>query len=70
MKILGEALGFLAVVIGFFVFQQHDRKKILRVRLVCDVLWVTHFGLLGAFSGMAISIVAALRAITFSFPLK
>ena len=66
MKLWGEAIGFLAVAIGFFVFQQRDRKKILKVRLICDMLWVTHFGLLGAFSGMAISAVAALRSILFS----
>ena len=66
MKLFGEAVGFLAVLIGFIVFQQRDRKKILKVKLICDMLWVTHFGLLGAFSGMAISMVAALREITFS----
>ena len=66
MKLLGEAFGFIAIFIGFFVFQQKDRKKLLRTRLICDILWATHFGLLGAFSGMAISVVAAFRAITFS----
>ena len=66
MKLFGEAVGFLAVVIGFLVFQQRDRQKILKVRLIGDILWITHFGLLGAFSGMAISMVAALRAIVFS----
>ena len=66
MKWLGEAFGFIAIFIGFFVFQQKDRKKLLRTRLIGDILWATHFGLLGAFSGMAISVVAAFRAITFS----
>lgn len=66
MKPLGEALGFLAIVVGFILFQQNDRRKILRLKLVCDALWATHFGLLGALSGMAISMVAALREITFS----
>ena len=66
MKLLGEAFGFIAIFIGFFVFQQKDRKKLLRTKLICDILWATHFGLLGAFSGMAISVVAAFRAITFS----
>ena len=66
MKLLGELIGFAAVLIGFFVFQQKDRKKLLRIRLICDFLWATHFCLLGAFSGMAISVVAAVRAIIFS----
>ncbi len=66
MKLFGEAAGFLAIVIGFFVFQQQDRKKILKFKLICDVLWATHFALLGALSGMAISLVGALREITFS----
>ncbi len=66
MKFIGEALGFLAVVVGFFIFQQKERKKILKLKLVCDVLWTSHFALLGAFSGMAISGVAILREIIFS----
>lgn len=66
MKIFGEIAGFLAVAISFFIFQQKDRKRILMFKLICDVLWTTHFALLGALSGMAISGVGILREIVFS----
>jgi len=66
LKIFGEIAGFLAVAVGFFIFQQKDRKRILMFKLICDVLWTTHFALLGALSGMAISGVGILREIVFS----
>lgn len=66
MKIFAEILGFLAVGIGFFIFQQKDRKKILVLKMVCDFLWAVHFLMLGALTGMALSLTAAFRAIVFS----
>ncbi|MBQ9759823.1 MAG: YgjV family protein [Clostridia bacterium] len=66
MKLLGEIFGVLAVVIGFFIFQQRHRKKVLMAKLLCDLLWTAHFLLLGAMTGMAISLIGTLREIFFS----
>ena len=65
LKLVGETVGFLAVITGFVMFQQRRRKGVLVLKIVCDVLWSTHFLLLGAFSGMAISLVGCLRDTTF-----
>ncbi|MBO5354901.1 MAG: YgjV family protein [Clostridia bacterium] len=65
LKLVGELVGFLAVTTGFVMFQQKRKKNVLVLKIVCDVLWSTHFLLLGAFSGMAISLVGCLRDTTF-----
>lgn len=66
VKLLGEVFGILAVAIGFFIFQQRQRKKVLIVKLLCDLLWTAHFLLLGAMTGMAISLIGTCREIFFS----
>ncbi len=65
MVIIGEIVGFLAAVTGFAIFQQKTRKNVLFFKFICDLLWSTHFLLLGAFSGMAISLVGCSRDIIF-----
>ncbi len=64
-KTVAEVCGGIATVIGFLIFQQKDRRRILMMKLICDVLWLLHFLLLGAYSGMVLSVVAAAREITF-----
>ena len=64
-EIISQGLGFVAVGVGFFLIQQKSRGRILIFKLICDVLWVAHFALIGAYSGMAISCVGCLREIVF-----
>lgn len=61
-----QILGFIPVVLGFFVFYVTDRKKTLAVKAVCDGLFVIHFFLLNQWTGGVVSIVNAMRGITFS----
>ena len=65
MKIAGEIIGAIAIVINFLIYQQKDRKNVLKVKLLSDISWATHYGLLTAFSGMAVCCVAIAREITF-----
>jgi len=62
---IAEGTGLLATILSFFIFQQKKRSNILILKLICDALWIMHFLLLGAFSGMALSCVACLRGIVF-----
>lgn len=61
MKIFGEIVGVIAILINFLIYQQHDRKKLLKIKLLSDISWALHYGLLTAFSGMAVCIVGILR---------
>ncbi|MBO5913260.1 MAG: YgjV family protein [Clostridia bacterium] len=65
-QLMGEICGGVAVVIGFLMFQQKKRSRILLLKLTCDVLWGLHFLLLQAYTGVALSVVAAARAILFA----
>ena len=65
MKIAGEIFGVLGIIVNFLIYQQRDRKKLLRVKLLSDLTWAVHYGLLTAFSGMAVTLVGAARETTF-----
>ena len=61
--LLGALFGGIGVAVGFLIFQQKKRSGILMVKLACDVLWAIHFLLLQAYTGVALSVVAATREI-------
>ena len=64
-EIIAEVLGFLAIGLGFFIFQQKKRDAILLFKLSSDTLWILHFMMLGATSGMILSIAGVMRSIVF-----
>ena len=64
-EIIAEILGFAALSIGFLIFQQKKRTGILAFKLSSDILWIIHFLLLGATSGMILSSVGVCRSIVF-----
>ena len=64
-EIIAECLGFLAIGIGFLIFQQKTRTGMLAMKLSADILWIIHFLLIGATSGMIVSIVGVVRSLTF-----
>ncbi|MBR2384503.1 MAG: YgjV family protein [Clostridia bacterium] len=65
MKIAGEIIGFFAILFNFLIYQQKKRKSVLKVKLLSDISWALHYGLLTAFSGMAVCIVGTARETTF-----
>ncbi|MBQ8725752.1 MAG: YgjV family protein [Clostridia bacterium] len=65
MKIIGEIIGGLAIIINFLIYQQKERKNLLKIKLLSDIAWALHYGLLTAFSGMSVCLVGAFRETTF-----
>ena len=65
MKIAGEIIGVFAILFNFLIYQQKKRKSVLKVKLLSDISWALHYGLLTAFSGMAVCIVGTARETTF-----
>ncbi len=60
MNLAGQLIGFAAVGISAVIYLQKNRKKILVVKLLTDVLWAVHHFLIGntiaaITTGMAIS---------------
>lgn len=66
MEIAAQAVGFAAMVLLVSSFQMKTRQKILALQLVSETLWVTHYALLGAYTGMALNLVAAARCFVYA----
>ena len=62
---LAIPFGVCAVICSFFLIQQKKHDRMLILKLVCDVLWIVYLALIGAYSGMAISVIGAVRELTF-----
>ena len=50
-----QLIGLVGSVIAITSLQSGSRKKILSLQVVCCVLWVAHYGLLGAWTGALIN---------------
>lgn len=66
LEIIAEVIGTIAVITGFFIPQLKTRGKMLLFKFSCDIMWIIHFAILGAYSGMAVSCVAACREVFFA----
>ena len=50
---------------SFFIFQVTDRRKLVTLKLIDDVLWVTHFVLIGGYTAALTTSIAVFREIIF-----
>lgn len=65
MDIPAQIVGVLGILSAAMIFQQKTRKALMITKLISDVIWVVHYLLLGAYSGMAICVVAVFRELIF-----
>jgi hypothetical protein len=63
--IAAQAVGFVAMALLVSSFQMKTRRGILKVQLVSECFWVLHYFLLGAYTGMALNVVAAARCYVY-----
>lgn len=64
---IGQILGFLAIATEFVIYQQKTKKGLILVKLIADLIWTTHFLLIGGWTGAATTAVAIFREIVFYF---
>lgn len=64
-ELIAQIIGFAAMGIAFFVPQQRTKARVLIVKLIADVFWVTHWGMLAAFSAKCVSLISCARSIVF-----
>ena len=64
-EIIGQIIGFVAMGCSLLIPQQKTRQRILINKMCTDVLWITHWILLGGWTAMAITVVACFRSIVF-----
>ena len=64
--IIGQIFGIIAVILGFVTYQVRTQKKLLFVQILTTLVFVIHYLLIGAVSGMALNMVAMVRNIVYS----
>ena len=52
---IAQAVGFVGMTLAFISFQQNKRERITFLQMLSSMVWTLHFGLLGAYSGMAMN---------------
>lgn len=62
---IGQAIGVIAMIESFFIYQASDRKKMVALKLLDDVLWVTHFVIIGGYNAAMTTGVAIFRELIF-----
>ena len=62
-----QLIGLVGSVISFTSLQSGSRTKILSLQILCCVLWVVHYALLGAYTGALINCLGLGRAAVCSF---
>ena len=58
-----QALGLTGSLISLTSLQSRSRRNILLLQVFCCVLWITHYALLGAFTGVLTNLLGLLRGI-------
>ena len=58
---IAQALGVLAIILGFLSYQVKSRKRMLLTQLLTTATFVVHYLLLGAYSAMVMNAVGIVR---------
>jgi hypothetical protein len=65
VKIISDVCGIIGVLFTIVLYQQKSRKRLLTYKLIGDLIWIGHYAFIGAYSGVAVCIIAALRELVF-----
>lgn len=64
--IIGQALGILAIFLGFISFQMKTKRQILFIQMATCICFCLHYLLLNAYTGLAMNGVGLVRNITYA----
>lgn len=62
---LNQALGLLGSLIVFISVQFNNRRVILAAQATACLMWIVHYGLLGAMTAATINILSFARSVVF-----
>ena len=65
MNMVTQIIGMAAMVFSVFSFQMNKHKQIMIMQIIATSLFGLQYFLLGAYTGMAVDIVATIRGIVF-----
>ena len=64
--LIGQALGIVAVILGFITYQMKSTKALLVVNMITCGVFCAHYLLIGAISGFALNAVAFVRNVVYT----
>ena len=59
--LIGQALGVVAVILGFITYQMKSPKRLLIVNLITCGVFCLHYLLIGAISGCVMNLIGSFR---------
>lgn len=66
-QISGQAMGIIAVLLGFVCFQMRTHKKLLILQMMTIIAFCIHYYLIGAASGLVMNLIAIVRNLVYCF---
>ena len=67
---IGQAFGIVAIVLGFLTYQTHTQAKLILLQTLTALSFCIHYGLLGAYAGMAANLIVIVRNTVYDYRLK
>ena len=65
--IIGQALGIVAVILGFITFQMKTPRGILIFQMIVAAVFALHYLLIGAYTAVALNALAAVQNLCYYF---
>jgi hypothetical protein len=65
MNVLSQIIGLIAIIAVFISYQQKEKSKFLYIQIFANIFYGIQYGLLNAFSAVAMDLVSILRSIIF-----
>ena len=69
-EIAGQLVGIVAIILGFISYQTKTKRGLLIAQSATAAVFCLHYGLLGAFSGMAVNAVNIVRNTVYELTSK
>ena len=66
-ELIGQSIGVVAVFMTLLSYQMKTNKQLLIVQTVATLLFSVHYYLIGAFSGLALNLLAIARNMVFYY---
>ncbi len=65
LMMFSTCFGILGIAANIAIFWQKDRKRLLTVKLIADIVWTVHYALLRAWTGAATCGISIIRETVF-----
>ena len=68
--IIGQGFGIVAIILGFLSYQVKTQRQIIFMQSLVAAVFCIHYGLIGAYSALAMNAVNIVRNIVYDYRVK